>query len=51
VNAGDNHLQRPIAGGTVESGAIRGGVVKHTNLTLNTQTGKWQMIGFPKMNL
>jgi alkaline phosphatase D len=49
VKAGANHLQRPIAGGRVESGALRGGTVKHTNLTLDTDTGKWKVIGFDKM--
>ncbi|KAL8679396.1 MAG: hypothetical protein Q9186_004331 [Xanthomendoza sp. 1 TL-2023] len=49
VLAGANRLSRPVAGGSVESGSLRGGSVKHTNLTLNTQTGKWQKIGFDKM--
>ena len=49
--SGDNHLQRPIAGGQVESGAVKFGEVKHTNLTLNTETGKWEVIGFDKMYL
>ncbi|UNI16910.1 Alkaline phosphatase [Purpureocillium takamizusanense] len=49
VKAGTNHLARPIAGGKVESGAIRGGEVKHTNLTLNTDTKEWKVIGFEKM--
>lgn len=47
----ENHLQRPIAGGKAESGALRGGEIKHTNLTLNTDTGKWDVIGFEKMYL
>ena len=42
-------MARPIAGGKVESGAIRGGEVKHTNLTLNTDTKEWKVIGFEKM--
>ena len=42
-------MHRPIAGGEVESGAVRFGQVKHTNLTLNTETGKWEVIGFDKM--
>ncbi|PKS10107.1 hypothetical protein jhhlp_001857 [Lomentospora prolificans] len=46
-----NHLARPIAGGKAESGALRFGEVKHTNLTLNTETGEWKVIGFDKMYL
>ncbi|KAK9435616.1 Alkaline phosphatase D-related protein [Metarhizium brunneum] len=51
IVAGGNHLERPIAGGKVESGALRDGQVKHSNLTLNTNTGKWEVIGFEKMYL
>lgn len=51
VKAGANRLTRPIAGGRVESGAVRGGEVTHTNLTLNTDTGKWETIGFDEMYL
>lgn len=49
VSAEDGILERPIAGGRVESGALRGGEVEHTNLTLNTETGEWEVIGFDKM--
>lgn len=49
IMAAEGHLKRPIAGGRVESGALRGGKVKHTNLTLNTDTGKWEVIGFEYM--
>lgn len=41
VYAGANALSRPIAGGIVTSGAIKGGKVQMTNLTLNTETGQW----------
>lgn len=51
VEANANHLARPIAGGKVESGAIRGGEVKHSNCTLNTETGEWKVVGFEKMFL
>ncbi|KAL8972884.1 MAG: hypothetical protein Q9197_002580 [Variospora fuerteventurae] len=44
VLAGDNRLERPVAGGSVESGSLRGGEVEHTNLTLNTETGAWEFI-------
>lgn len=49
VLAGDNRLSRPVAGGTAESGSLRGGVIEHTNLTLNTETGLWEFIGFDQM--
>lgn len=49
VTAEKGYLERPIAGGKVETGALRGGDVEHTNLTLNTETGKWEVIGFDKM--
>ncbi|KAK6077632.1 PhoD-like phosphatase [Seiridium cupressi] len=49
VLAGDNRLSRPVAGGSVEAGALRGGQTVPTNLTLNTETGEWEVIGFPKM--
>lgn len=49
VQRGDNHLTRPIAGGVVEAGVIQHGETKHTNLTMNTETGLWEEIGFDKM--
>lgn len=41
VKNGDNRLQRPVAGGVVESGALKLGEVKQTNATNNTETGVW----------
>ncbi|KAE8391539.1 PhoD-like phosphatase-domain-containing protein [Aspergillus alliaceus] len=49
VKHGDSHLTRPIAGGHVEAGYIHQGEVKHSNLTLNTETGQWQVVGFDQM--
>ncbi|KAK4161195.1 alkaline phosphatase [Cladorrhinum sp. PSN259] len=49
VLSGQNRLARPVAGGKVEAGSLRGGSVVGTNLTRNTQTGEWSVIGFPKM--
>ena len=49
VNADDNHLEREVAGGTVENGALQGGSVKQTNLTYNTETGEWNVTCFEKM--
>lgn len=41
VKSGANRLQRPVAGGVVESGALKIGQVVQTNATNNTQTGAW----------
>jgi alkaline phosphatase D len=49
VVPGENHLARPIAGGKAESGALRFGEIEHTNLTLDTTTGEWEVIGFDQM--
>ncbi|KAL8942146.1 MAG: hypothetical protein Q9216_001831 [Gyalolechia sp. 2 TL-2023] len=49
VLAGDNRLSRPVAGGSVESGSLRGGEVEHSNLTLNTETGGWEVVRFDQM--
>ncbi|KAG5985378.1 hypothetical protein E4U55_003606 [Claviceps digitariae] len=51
IHAGVNHLERPLGGGEAESGALRDGKIKHTNLTLNTNSGKWEVIGFGKMHV
>ncbi|THZ24541.1 hypothetical protein D6C89_04862 [Aureobasidium pullulans] len=40
VNGG-NKLQRPVAGGKVESGFIKTGQLQMTNLTYNTQNQSW----------
>ncbi|KAI4169681.1 MAG: hypothetical protein LQ343_005503 [Gyalolechia ehrenbergii] len=49
VVAGDNRLSRPVAGGSVETGSLRGGEVEHSNLTLNTETGAWEFVSFDQM--
>lgn len=41
VKAGANRLQRPVAGGVVESGSLKGGKVVQTNATVDTESGKW----------
>lgn len=51
VLSGESRLQRPVGGGRAESGALKFGEVKHTNLTLNTETMEWEVIGFDKMYL
>ncbi|KAJ2984392.1 hypothetical protein NUW58_g6084 [Xylaria curta] len=49
VRSGENKLARPVGGGSVESGALKGGKTTPTNLTLNTETGKWDVIGYDQM--
>jgi len=49
VKAGANHLDRNVAGGRVESGALQRGNTVPTNLTLNTLTGIWNVTGFNTM--
>ncbi len=51
VLAGKNHLSRPVAGGNVEAGFVRGGKTTGTNVTLETTSGKWDVVGFEKMFL
>jgi len=38
VNAGDNHIHRKVANGVVEDGWLKGGSVKQTNITFNTES-------------
>ncbi|CAN8103461.1 unnamed protein product [Discula destructiva] len=49
--AGSGRLARPVAGGRVESGALQSGETVPTNVTLNTETGEWVVIGFETMYL
>ena len=49
VVSGENRLQRPLSGGRVESGYLRGGEVVETNLTKDTVTGEWAVKGFEQM--
>lgn len=51
VFAGENRLARPIAGGSVEAGALAVGEVEHTNLTLDTGSGGWDYTSFEQMFL
>ncbi|CBX99519.1 hypothetical protein IAQ61_005227 [Plenodomus lingam] len=41
VKNGANRLQRPVAGGVVESGSLKYGKVVQTNVTLDTHNGTW----------
>ncbi|EAA33905.3 hypothetical protein NCU09632 [Neurospora crassa OR74A] len=49
VLAGDDHLQRPVGGGRVEAGSLKGGKTVGTNVTLDTNGWKWETVGFEKM--
>ncbi|KAF5017478.1 hypothetical protein F66182_10583 [Fusarium sp. NRRL 66182] len=49
VYAGENHIHRPKNGSRAEAGALRFGEVKQTNLTLDTEAGKWEVRGFDNM--
>lgn len=49
VRAGANHLERSVAGGKVESGALQRGQTVPSNLTLDTETGLWDVRGFENM--
>lgn len=49
VLSGENKLARPVGGGSVEAGYLRGGETKATNITLNTDSWKWDIVGFNQM--
>ncbi|OTB08799.1 hypothetical protein M426DRAFT_262240 [Hypoxylon sp. CI-4A] len=49
VEAGANKLSRPVAGGSVEAGYLRDGKTKPTNITLNTDTWEWDIVGYDQM--
>jgi alkaline phosphatase D len=42
-------LSRPVAGGEVEAGFLRGGKTIGTNVTLDTEKGSWDTVGFEDM--
>lgn len=41
VRSGENRLQRPVAGGIVESGSLKFGKMVQNNLTHDTNNGTW----------
>lgn len=49
VHNGENRLARPVGGGVVEAGALKGGETRSTNVTLNTDTWKWNVVGYEQM--
>ena len=51
VKSGENRLARPIAGGIAESGSLKGGSISQTNITNNTETGKYFISHFNQEDL
>ncbi|EMR71240.1 putative alkaline phosphatase-like protein [Eutypa lata UCREL1] len=51
VLAGANKIRRPIAGGTAGAGYLKDGETKANNVSLNTDTGAWDVVGFEVMYL
>lgn len=49
VKSGENHLERPVAGGKVEAGWLREGEVEHSKVSMNTETGEWKEVDYAKM--
>ncbi|KAL2836745.1 PhoD-like phosphatase-domain-containing protein [Aspergillus pseudodeflectus] len=49
VKHSESHLQRPLAGGEVEAGYLQVGELRHSNVSLNTETGEWKVVGFDQM--
>ncbi|KAL2826728.1 PhoD-like phosphatase-domain-containing protein [Aspergillus pseudoustus] len=49
VKHSESHLQRPLAGGEVEAGFIQEGALRHSNVSLNTETGEWEVVSFDHM--
>lgn len=41
VVSGENRLSRPISNGVAESGSLKGGEIRETNITNNTATGMY----------
>ena len=46
---GENHLQRPVAGGVVQGGVLANGQTQVTNLTFNTETKQYSYTNFTQM--
>ncbi|KAI9660478.1 MAG: hypothetical protein M1821_009828 [Bathelium mastoideum] len=51
VQAGANRIQRPVAGGVAESGSLKNGVVRETNLTHNTENNTYFVSQFDQEDL
>ncbi|KIW04888.1 uncharacterized protein PV09_04063 [Verruconis gallopava] len=46
VRSGENKLARPVGGGVVESGTLKGGQTKITNITHNTSNDTWSITAY-----
>lgn len=51
VQAGANEIQRPVAGGKVETGSLKNGQTAITNVTLDTSNGQWVITSFNQEDL
>ena len=51
VKSGENKLARPVGGGVAESGSLKNGMIKQTNITNNTETGKYFISHFNQEDL
>lgn len=51
VQNGANRLQRPVAGGSVEDGALQNGQVTNSKRTLDTNTGRWFTHNFTRVTI
>ncbi|KAL3472259.1 PhoD-like phosphatase-domain-containing protein [Aspergillus californicus] len=49
VRHSESHLQRPLANGAVEAGFLQEGEIRHSNVSLNTQTGEWAVVSYDHM--
>ncbi|KAL2871649.1 alkaline phosphatase D family protein [Aspergillus lucknowensis] len=49
VKHSESHLARPLAGGEVEAGFVQVGELRHSNVSLNTETGEWDVVSFDHM--
>lgn len=51
VKNGANEIQRPVAGGKVESGSLKNGQVVQTNITANTANKTWLITSYNEEDL
>ena len=51
VRAGENRLRRPVAGARVEAGYLKFGDTRPSNVSLDTASGAWDVVGFDVMYL
>ncbi|KAL5341432.1 PhoD-like phosphatase-domain-containing protein [Aspergillus crustosus] len=49
VRHSESYLERPLAGGGVEAGFLQEGEIRHSNVSLDTESGKWEVVSFDHM--